>query len=608
MIALAVQYTRTLIAFMRWRVALALALSLAVSLFEGVGVLLVIPLLQLVGVGGRQGAVGGAVNLVSSAFALFGLRPTLPSVLLVFIAVNVLQALAARWQQLSGFALQAGFASGLRRRLYGAISRADWLFFSRSRSSDFVHALTSDIDRASTAVPNLLLLTTNCVVALVYLGLAVRLSAILTAMVLGCGLALQLAVRGRARASRGAGAAMSSATQDLYAAAIEHMGAMKTARMLNAEERHTSLFSERAARVADMQNRSIRGPTDTTLILEIGSVVLLSLALYVGVKVLILPTAGILLLLFLFARLVPRLSGIQHLIQFIATVLPSFTNVMTLLTRCDEAALPGPDRTARVDLHHEICVDHVSLRYDRDEGEASAVVDVHMVIPLGETVAVIGPSGAGKSTLADLVSGLLVPDAGAVRIDGVPLRPETAGAWRDHIGYVGQDTFLLHDTIRANLLWARPDASDHDIQDALRRAAADEFVAGLPHGLDTVVGDRGVLLSGGERQRLALARALLRRPSLLILDEATSAVDSENERRIQDATDAMHGRVTMLVIAHRLSTVRGADCIYVLEHGRIVEAGTWSELMARPLGRFAAMCRAQGIDPTVHDVRDTSRR
>jgi ATP-binding cassette subfamily C protein len=218
-----------------------------------------------------------------------------------------------------------------------------------------------------------------------------------------------------------------------------------------------------------------------------------------------------------------------------------------------------------------------------------------LTIRAGETVAIVGPSGAGKSTVADLVMGLVVPDRGCVLVDGTPLRSALIRSWREQIGYVAQDTFLFNDTIRANLLWAHPDADDKDIERALELAAAGEFVSELPDGLDTVLGDRGVRLSGGERQRLALARALLRRPSLLILDEATSALDSENERRIQGAIEELHGRTTILAITHRLSTIRRADVIYVLERGRLADSGDWETLMGKENGRFTALAQAQGI-------------
>ena len=180
-------------------------------------------------------------------------------------------------------------------------------------------------------------------------------------------------------------------------------------------------------------------------------------------------------------------------------------------------------------------------------------------------------------------------------VDGNMLEPRLLRPWREQIGYVAQDTFLFNDTVRSNLLWACPEAGEEEIWQALKLAAAAGFISELPEGLETVLGDRGVRLSGGERQRLALARALLREPSLLILDEATSALDSKNERRIQDAIDRLHGSVTILVITHRLSTVREADVIYVLESGRVVESGTWEALISNEDGRFSALAGAQGI-------------
>jgi ATP-binding cassette subfamily C protein len=160
---------------------------------------------------------------------------------------------------------------------------------------------------------------------------------------------------------------------------------------------------------------------------------------------------------------------------------------------------------------------------------------------------------------------------------------------------VAQDTFLFHDTVRANVLWARPEATEDEVWEALRRAAALEFVQALPQGLDTVVGERGVLVSAGERQRLSLARALLRQPRMLVLDEATSSLDSENELRIQRAIEELHRRMTIVIITHRLSTIRNADMIHVLENGRLVQSGTWAALAADSRGRFRQLCLAQGF-------------
>ena len=225
--------------------------------------------------------------------------------------------------------------------------------------------------------------------------------------------------------------------------------------------------------------------------------------------------------------------------------------------------------------------------------ESLALRKIDLVIPAHKTIAIVGPSGSGKTTLADLILGLLSPIEGTIFIDERPLRGEWVHNWRSSIGYVPQETFLFHDTVRGNLLWAKRDATEEELWKALELAAAEAFVSALPNGLDTVLGDRGIRLSGGERQRIALARALLRKPTLLLLDEATSSLDTENEQRIQDAIEGLHGELTMVVIAHRLSTIRRADSIVVLDRGQVVEAGAWELLAQKKGGRFRGLLEQQ---------------
>ncbi len=300
------------------------------------------------------------------------------------------------------------------------------------------------------------------------------------------------------------------------------------------------------------------------------------------------------MLLFLFYRIIPLFNSAEQSYQQFTNALPTFAGILEMQARCEAAAEPKAERAEEITLRGGIRLEGVSFAYEGENG-APAISGLDLTIRAGETTAIVGPSGAGKSTVADLVTGLVVPDRGRVLVDGTPLQAGVMQSWRRQIGYVAQDTFLFHDTVRSNLLWARPDADDQEIRWALRSAAAEEFVSQFPEGMETVVGDRGVRLSGGERQRLALARALLRQPSLLILDEATSALDSENEKRIQSAIEELRGQMTILMITHRLSTVRSADVIYVLERGSLVETGDWDTLINKEHGRFRAMCGVQDV-------------
>jgi ATP-binding cassette subfamily B protein len=227
--------------------------------------------------------------------------------------------------------------------------------------------------------------------------------------------------------------------------------------------------------------------------------------------------------------------------------------------------------------------------------------DVSLRVEPGTMVALVGPSGAGKTTITALVSRLYDPTSGSVRIGGVDLRDATFASLTDTVGVVTQDAHMFHDTIRNNLAYARPDATEDQIWDALRAAQVDALVSALPDGLDTMVGDRGYRLSGGEKQRMAIARLMLKAPRVVILDEATAHLDSESESAVQRALDtALMGR-TSLVIAHRLSTVRNADAILVVEDGRVVERGTHTELLAAG-GLYAELYRTQFADRGVEDA------
>ncbi|MDT9592425.1 ABC transporter ATP-binding protein [Nocardioides zeae] len=319
----------------------------------------------------------------------------------------------------------------------------------------------------------------------------------------------------------------------------------------------------------------------------------------------------------LLLRLLGPLQGLSNVRIDVMTALVSFERVFevldlpsTVVERADAVPLQfaAGSRGVRLEL------DHVGFAYpdpatttlasletvggaDRGRGSEPVLHDVTFVAEPGETVALVGPSGAGKTTITHLVARLYDVDRGTVRVAGHDVRAVTLDSLEDVVGYVTQDSHMFHDTIGANLRYARPDATDEQIWAALEAARIARLVRSLPQGLETVVGDRGYRLSGGERQRLAIARLLLKAPPLVVLDEATAHLDGESEQAVQEAlATALDGR-TSLVIAHRLSTVRSADQILVVDGGRIVEAGTHPELLARG-GLYAQLHGTQLVDDT----------
>jgi ATP-binding cassette subfamily C protein len=588
-------YIITLINIMSWKIALTLGLMVSLSLTEGISLLILVPLLQVVGLDVQRGTLGRIAEFVSSLFPAIGARPTLITVLGIYVFIVAIHSLLKRWENSVSLTLQYEFVVRLRQRLYRAIANTNWLFFVRSRSSDFTHALTIEMERVGAATYYLLNLLATAIVAIVYILFALKLSALMTGIVFFCGGVLMLLLKGKTKVAHITGEGLSEAMESLYAAVTEHLSGMKIAKSYGAEENHAEIFGKLTEQVRHMYTYAVQNQAEVNYWFDIGSVLILSLILYISFQVLSIPTAGVLLLLFLFARIMPKFSSIQQSFQSFINMLPSFNRVMEMQRRCEAEAEPKTVGIEKFKLQHSVRFDRVSFSYD-DQSKSPVISNLDLIINAGETTAIVGPSGAGKSTIADLVMGLIVPDQGRILIDEMELSPKRMKAWRDQIGYVPQDTFLFHDTLQANLLWAKPDASEEEIKQSLKFAAAEEFVSVLPKGIDTILGDRGVLVSGGERQRLALARALLRKPSLLILDEATSSLDSENEKRIQNAIEKLHGHMTILIISHRLSTIRGADIIHVIEEGHLIESGTWDELIVKENGRFRDLCKAQGIE------------
>jgi ATP-binding cassette subfamily C protein len=584
-------YMRCLAAQGGARLWLALTLLVAMGLLEGSGLVMLVPLLESIGLG-RTADLGRMGNLALSALHACHVPPTLPWVLAIFVTVMSAQAWLRAYSSVVNTRIETSFTCFLREQLYRAMILADWLFFTRQRSSDVTQALMDELQRVGYGTQQLLAMLGLVGVAAVQVLLAFSLSPALTMLAFACGAAVIFLLRPLTQRAHESGVLTMEKRKEMAAVVSEHLGGMKVAKSHGRETHHLELFHRVIHDIAGHWNRVIRFNAITRAWFEIGALLALSVFLYCAVAIARVQTADLVLLAFIFTRLLSRMVAIQDNWQRAMQALPSFVATERLRERFLAAAEPvRPEATRRIALRREICFEGVDFRYD--PGRAAAVLrGMSLRIPAQQVTAICGPSGAGKSTLADLLLGLLKPSAGRILIDGEPLDNRRLHDWRQSVGYVPQETFLFHDSVRANLAWAQPGATEPELRAALRAAAAEEFVDKLPLGLDTVLGDRGVRLSGGERQRLALARALLRKPAVLVLDEATSALDTQNERLIQAAIEQLHGELTIVIIAHRLSTVRMADQIIVLQDGQIVETGSWEDLCRRENGLFRQLATA----------------
>jgi ATP-binding cassette subfamily C protein len=566
----------------------------ALSFTEGISLLLLMPLLAMIGIEEPSSMPRVEAGFIS-LMGLLSVEPTLTSALVFFVSLAGLRALLIRMQSSLTASVREDITLAMRIRVYRTIADAEWKFLVTRRQSEFVHVLDGEIRSIGVAAQQIIDLGVLIAVALLYLALAFHFSPIMSVIVLCCSALLAWVVRGSLGKARTVGKRTSAARKELHSAISEHIASIKTAKSFGATDAHAADFEylSRALRQANLELTA--GQTNLQQRLEFGSTLLLAAIVYVSLEIYSVSAAQLLVLLFIFYRLMPRLVTVYRQVQSLAGVLPVLDNVIELERECAAAAEPLAVSEDDVTFDSNISFQGVSFAY-LSRAKKPALHDIDLEISAGLTTAIVGSSGAGKSTLADLLIGLITPTSGRIMIDAEVLSPERLTAWRRHISYVSQETFLFHDTVRANLTWARADASDQELLQALRLAAADDFVAALPQGLDTVLGERGVLLSGGERQRLSLARAILRRPRILVLDEATSSLDSENELKIQHAIESLHQQMTIVVITHRLSTIRHADVIYVIENGRVVESGSWATLMNRQNSRFRELSRSQWIN------------
>lgn len=550
-----------------------LLLSIAVSLTGGISIVMLVPMLGLLEV--STGAVS-ALNLLM--LPLQGLSPTIQIVAMigVYFVLVVLKAYLGWSLKIRQSEFLEEYSLNLRQELYHTVSTSKWEHLAAGKQTDTIDLFTAQCSQVSQGVSMIIALLSSIVTAFVSLGIALWLSLPVTILVLifGCGFALVF--RHLMKESKHYGDEMIRINRAMYSELYSQLRSIKEVRSYGVQKEHADFFSEISHSSKDAKLKYMRQQAFPSMLYSIAAAGMIAVIFLVCVLVFEMDTARLMVLVYVFTRLWPVFSGFINKITTIQTTIPAYEKLTEAL-RTLSVEKSGQAQMAPIGFGKEIEFRDVCFAY---QGSGEPVLhNVNFTLKKGSITALMGRSGAGKTTIADLLLGFLEPTSGEILIDGVVLSGNNLPGWQA-LGYIPQEPLILNASVRENLQRFHPEATQEQMIEALRKAQIFTVVEQLPMGLDTVLGDGGIRLSGGERQRIVLARVLLGDPRLIVMDEATSAMDYESEAAIRKAIQKLSDQVTVLIIAHRLATVRTAKYGLVLENGTIVEKGELKQLIS----------------------------
>lgn len=560
-------YLKDLITHSPFKFFLGCLLTIVNTFFSGISLLLLIPLLHFFGWSGGESSSGTnylLLNHISKETAII-------ITLIIFLCLICVAAGIEYLNTTITNSFRKSFLFNLKKSFNYKIAHASWSYLVKNRVKNIEYMFSAGLSQISMLTMYSFQIISSLLVTVIYILFALVISPSLTlitlflsAMIFVVTFKFNPIVQGQKSFQIGA---------KLHSAFSSFIGGIKLARSYNTIDDYLIHFDTLNEQSEDIQMELVRMQKITALFIRISSAVVMSIFFFIALVVLKVSLVSMIALLIVFSRLLPSLTTIQRTYFSILNVIPTYMEIKNLMIDLDKHK-DLQNKAITIDLNESIKLNNVSFAYSKK----TILDNLNCSLFANTTTAIVGHSGAGKSTLADLLLGILTPDSGQIEIDGTKLEANSMYGWRKLISYVPQETYLFNESIKENLLWASPSSSDEDIYEALKLAALYDFVHELPDGIDSMIGDRGVYLSGGQKQRLAIARALLRKPKVLLLDEATSALDMQNEELIYETLKGLKGHITIIIITHRLSTLRATDNILVVDKGKIIEEGSYRDL------------------------------
>ena len=510
-----------------------------------------------------------AAGFISSV----GIPVSLATFVLIFLLVNLL---AGAFQLLIRYLLLKTKYLVIREMIIGSFEdffNARWYFFSSNNQGMLLNTFMKEIGNVATAFWAAALLCATCIQLTFYLVVPFYISWQVTIISLTIALIFVVPFFLLGKFSYRFGQVTTRESNNMAAIIQESFGMSKLIIGFGNQSASIKMLSKNFDKYSKATVKTELLTGITSILYNPIGLCAVFITLFIANRLTV-PISEMAALLYSLVKIIPAIGQIGTQKNTVNSCLPSYEQFLNLRNSAKRLK-QVMGRKILTGIEEKIVIDNLSFSYPNHK---PVLTEVSFSMPKGRMIAIVGKSGSGKTTLVDMIIGLHEPTSGKILIDGVPLPDLDMNSYRKRIGYVPQDSILFNASIRENLLWSKNDADDDDIKKACAIANANEFIEKMPQSYDTVVGDCGVRLSGGQRQRIALARAMLRKPDLLILDEATSSLDTHSERLIQKAIEDIAKRITVIVVAHRLSTIVNSDYIYVLKNGRIIEEGTYLQL------------------------------